>query len=77
MFKETIAFQIVKIAYYNQDKNFQVLYGRLGNNAEAKIVIKSNREIPVDTQIVVVGIWVNKEIYGPQFEVDEILEMNN
>ena len=77
MFKETIAFQIVKIAYYNQDKNFQVLYGRLGNNTEAKIVLKSNREIPLDTQVVAVGRWVNKEIYGPQFEVEEILEMNN
>lgn len=76
MLKETLAFQVVKIVYYNQEKNFQVLYGKLGNQSTVKSVIKSNREIPVGTQVVAVGTWVKKENYGPQFEVDEILEMN-
>jgi len=77
MFKETIAFQVVKIVYYNEEKNFQVLFGRLGNKSTVKSVIKSNREIPVGTHVVAVGTWVNKDNYGPQFEVEEILEVSH
>lgn len=72
--QETFRVQIVKVVYYNEDRSFQVLTGKLGNQTTAKLVIKSNRPIPLDTHIVVSGNWVTKEKFGAQFEVNEVLD---